>query len=101
MVKPISPSEIDKTKVIPEQVIEAFNELIQKNYLEGSSTVKLKEALDLVCEKMNITEANLDSRWFDVEDVYKKSGWSVKYESPCRDESFPPFFTFTEKRKRK
>ena len=42
MVHPISPSEIDKTKVIPEQVIEAFNELIQKNYLEGSSTVKLK-----------------------------------------------------------
>jgi hypothetical protein len=69
MVKPISPSEIDKTKVIPEQVIEAFNELIQKNYQNGSSTIKLKEARDRVREKMNITEANLDSRWLDVEDL--------------------------------
>jgi hypothetical protein len=98
MTKPIKPSEIDKTKVIPGPVIEAFNELIQKNYNNGSSVVLMDDALKLVSKKMNCTEENpLDIKWMDVEDIYRKAGWRVVFDQPAYNETYPTTYCFSRK----
>lgn len=99
MIKPIRPSEIDKTTVIPEAVIEAFNELITKNYLNGFSKVEVSEVCRLISEKMSINQSQVDSLWLNVEDIYRKAGWLVVYDAPGYNESYAASFTFITKKR--
>jgi hypothetical protein len=99
MIKPIRPSEVDKTTVIPEAVIEAFNELITKNYLNGFSKVEVSEVCRLISEKMAINQSQVNSLWLNVEDIYRKAGWLVVYDAPGYNENYVAFFTFTTKKR--
>lgn len=99
MIKPIRPSEVDKTTVIPEGVIEAFNELITKNYLNGSSNVEVSEACRLIGKKMAISQNKIKSEWLNVEDIYRKAGWRVVYDAPGYNETYAASFTFTTKKR--
>ena len=38
-----------------------------------------------------------DNKWLDIEAIYEKQGWKVRYESPCIGESFDAYFEFTPK----
>ena len=99
-VKPIKPTEVVKAKqtVFPDEVIEAFNELIVKDFRNGSAIVKQDEVTALICSKMNIHSQEVcDNHWLDVEDVFRKAGWRVEYDSPAYNESYPATFTFTKK----
>jgi hypothetical protein len=117
MTKPITPREVVKAKktIIPEFVLEAFNEMIAKNWADGSSCFKQDDVVDLIKAKwvasgQKVNEDEIfdshwedeifDSHWLDVEDVYRKAGWSVKYDSPAYCETYPATFEFKPRRKR-
>jgi hypothetical protein len=108
-MKPISPSQVVKTKVkpispsqvkkeIPEGVIEAFNELIQKYYQDGRAQFKLDEAVKLVCKKMKCKrDVPCDEHWMDVESLYEHAGWKVEFDNPGYNETYPATYTFRRK----
>lgn len=106
MTGPIKPSEVDtaKSKAIPSQVYEAFNELIAERWDGSSSYVKLDEVAKLVAKKLKRdgVEATVDElfhrKHFDVEPHYRKAGWKVEFDSAAR-ESHPASFTFSKKSK--
>ena len=99
-VKPIAPEDITKTKedFIPDEVIECFNEMIVEKWNGKESFFKQKEIVSKIKKKMNLkdTKKMYDEHWLDIEGMYIKLGWTVKYESPCYDQDFDSYFKFTK-----
>lgn len=99
-VQPITPKDvvIIKQNEIPDGIIKTFNELIIKHFNGVSSTFDLNQVVELACNKM--PEVSKDTmftkHWFDIEDLYNKNGWIVKFESPAHNETFVSYFTFTK-----
>lgn len=101
MAKPISASEIDQVKAasIPDEVIEAFNELIQKSWDGYQAIVKQSVVADLAAKKLNVSRQTLfDNHWLDVEKMFKQAGWKVDYDKPGYNEDYEASFTFSKKR---
>lgn len=98
-VKPLSPFEASAKRVFPDEVIEAFNELISENLLSSSATVRQDAAVTRIMAKMpNVTRAQVfDRGWLNVEDVYRAEGWEVEYDKPGYNESYAAHFTFTRR----
>lgn len=104
LVRPIKPSEVvaAKTAVLPDEVLEAFNELIVKKWDGRSATVKQDDVVTLAVEKLekrtekreNWREYAFEQGWFDVEDIYRAQGWDVEYDKPAYCESYPAKFIF-------
>lgn len=100
-IKPVRPQEVLdlKKQQIPDAVIEAFNELIANDFKSDSSTVMQKDVVKLLKVKgINVNEA-FDKGWLDVEGIYIKAGWNVRYDKPAYNESYEPYFVFSRKRK--
>lgn len=113
-VKPITPDEVDKTKVIPSFVIDAFNYLINKRFSEkginnGVAIVYQNEIISEIilraadpAIKVHFGPVNegriFQEGWLNVEDMYRKAGWQVKYDRPVAyaGENYEPFFEFTK-----
>lgn len=96
-VKPIRPNEIKLEETFPDEVILAFNELITENYRNGKSSFKSNDIIARIENKMGISRASIyKSHFLDVESLYRKNGWEVKYEQPCMGD-FEPYFEFTKK----
>ena len=104
-VKPITPREVvgKKQESLPDEVIEAFNELIAENWEGSSSRIKQIKAVAKIREKFlpkRITAKKMfDNNWLDVEDVFRKAGWDVEYDKPGFNETYEPIFEFSKKRK--
>ena len=101
-MKPISPNEVKQKRIesIPDFVIEATNNLIAKQWDGHRATVKLK---DLIAETLRIKpSANsrelFEDHSFDIEPVFRKSGWTVKYDQPAYNEDYDSFYEFTPKK---
>ncbi len=113
MTKPIAPEEVIglKKTIIPNFVIESFNELIAKNFLNNQSHIKQKDVVALIIQKYqsSITEGQINhetirqrifhEKWLDVENIYEAEGWKVNYDRPSYNETYEASFTFTAKRK--
>jgi len=110
MPGPITPSEAieKKQQIVPEFVFEAFNELIARNLSGGYATVKQDDVVALILKKMNSVSVTwegmgedrariFDEHWLDIEPLYKKAGWVVKYDSPGYNETYAATFTFKKK----
>lgn len=96
MAKPISPKS-KFAKKFPDQVIEAFNELIAKNMRDGEAKVSQDEVVALIVSKMGVDRADVfDNSWLDVESLYEKHGWTVTYDKPAYYESYGAFFVFSK-----
>lgn len=97
--KPITPKEIGSKNSFPEEVIDAFNELIPKN----GGIVMQNEVIDLIISKMQANgkevsrEDVFKNRWLDVEAVYRKAGWKVEYDKPGYNETYEASFSFRKK----
>ena len=97
-VKPITPQEaidgfIDN---IPPKIIQVVNELLMKKAspLASSITIKQDEILDLVCDE-NLSRATVfERKWLDIEEIYRRAGWDVKYDKPAYNESYDAYFVF-------
>lgn len=100
-VKPIKASEIDNKKgeAIPDSVFEVFNELITKNYSGGSATVYQKDVVRMLVKKGLTGSEIYDNHWLDVEDIYRKAGWKVKYDKPAYCETYDAYFVFSRRKR--
>jgi len=109
-VKPISPKALiearKKPDFFPPEIIEAFNELIAKNFNGHSATVDQEEAQELAISKMAKNGRKISSKdiynngWMDIEPLFRDNGWEVEYDKPGYNESYEAFFVFTPKRKK-
>lgn len=97
-VKPITPSEAKSKKIslIPEIVIECFNELISRKLdIYGSATILQKDVVNLIESRSDLTASQIYSnKYLDVEDYYRKAGWKVVYDKPAYCENYDAFFVF-------
>lgn len=99
-VKPITPKEVSSKREasIPDAVLEVFNDLIVKHWSGSSATIKQDEAAKIIAKKLKCSEEKLyENHWMDVEPIYKKAGWSVKYDKPGYNESYDAYFVFSKK----
>jgi hypothetical protein len=96
--KPITPGQArtKRTNSIPDEVLEAFNELIVEN-LRGRFSCFRQEAVEKrIMEKLKVSNQHIyESRWLDVEEIYRNAGWEVKYDAPGYNENYPATFDFT------
>ena len=83
MTKPIKPGDLlTPTPEPPDQVIEAFNLLIEKNFVGGRAVVTREAAEKEVRRLMrrhdaSFRNADFDPRWLDVAGYYREIGWHV------------------------
>ncbi len=99
-VQPISPDEVGLAKVVatPDEVFQAFNTLIALNYVGGYSTVKQDDVMELL-EATSLVRADIfKNGWLNVEEAYRSVGWTVEYDKPAYNESYPATFTFRKKK---
>jgi hypothetical protein len=98
-VKPVTPDDVValKSKIIPNVIIETFNEAIAKNFNGEHSTVFQHEIVAMLVGKDFTIEEIFKNRWLDVEDIYRDAGWKVYYDKPAYDESYEPSFTFRKR----
>lgn len=103
-VKPFSPAEAKAAQVtlIPDEVIEAVNELLAMEAGTGSScTLRQKDILALALKKFkehgqNYTVQTVyNNHWMDFENAFRKEGWKVDYDKPGYNESYEPTFHFS------
>lgn len=108
-VKPLTPEEAAKLSKaeheasIPDEVIEAFNELIKKNWRTWTATVGQHEVIQLAVDKSGgrLSPTMIyDNKWLDVEELFRKSGWEVDYDKPAYNETYEPTFKFSWPEKR-
>lgn len=102
-VKPMSPDEITDTKedLIPDEVIESFNEMIVEKWDGTKSFFRQKEIVSKIKKKMGLHSSSkkiFENNWLDVEKIYEELGWVVRYESPDRGtSSFEEYFKFSKR----
>jgi hypothetical protein len=99
MTKPITPDEAESGKHIPDEVFEAFNELIA----EGDGDVLQKDVVLRILAKIPDTtrEQIFKKGWLNVEPAYRKAGWKVTYDKPGYCETYEANFTFRRKKRTK
>ena len=92
MVKPITPSEVSSGKCIPDEVVEAFNELI----VECGGCVRQVDAVARILSKMpGVSRETIFARgWLDIEAMYRKAGWRVVYDKPGYNEDYEANWQF-------
>jgi len=96
LMGPIKPEEAFSGANIPEEVFEAFNELIQQNM----GTVCQDEVVSLIMKKMTISrDLVFKNGWLHVEEAYRRVGWEVEYDKPGYNETYPATFHFRVKKK--
>lgn len=90
---------IKKLASIPDEVIEAINELIVANWNGHSATFTQTNVVGLIQRKLHCSEDQIyKNHWIDFEDIYRNKGWSVTYDKPGFNESYEPTFKFTIKK---
>ena len=100
-VLPIKPGEVVKQKKesFPDEVFEAFNELIGEKFSGYCAQFKQDSVVVRMVQK-GLSRADIfDKGWLDVEDVYRTHGWDVEYDSPGYNESYSATFKFTPRKK--
>jgi hypothetical protein len=99
-VKPVTPDDVValKGKIIPDVIIETFNEAIARNFNGGYAAIYQREIVAMLNAKNISTEEIFRNRWLDVEDIYREAGWKVDYDKPAWNESYEANFTFRKKK---
>ncbi len=94
IIQPIKPSEVKSIK--PNEVLQAFNELIQEHWEGERACVKQDYAADLISKKLNISKEKVfEKKYLDVEEIYRDAGWKVTYNKPGYNENwYPAYFIF-------
>lgn len=93
---PIRPEEVAMAKMIPDAMLDAFNEEIVLNIQGSRSVVQQHKVLQRFLEKepeATQTQA-FEQGWLDVEAIYRNVGWDVQYHKPSMGDSWLPYFEF-------
>lgn len=100
MIEPIKPQDLAAGIVhaAPPFVVEAFNDLITANFLNGRARFTQKEVIAKIMTKVTVPqEAIYKNGWLNVEALYRSQGWGVEYDKPGYNESYDAYFVFTSK----
>ena len=100
MTKPVTPQDIAAAKGarLPEESIDVFNDLIVRDFNGMAARVIQGEAAELIAERPGTTVEEVFRRGLlDVEEVYRAAGWSVSYDKPGFNETYPAYFVFSRK----
>lgn len=82
-------------RVFPDFVIQAFNECIQASKQKKSDQVTRKAVVERIKALGGVTDSEIMSNnWLDVEQFYRKAGWTVVYHKQAFNESGDSYFTF-------
>ena len=95
-VAPIKPADVveKKSVVIPDVVMDTFNDLIARNFADGEARFEQEEVVKALVAKGHTREEIFANHWLDVEGVYRSAGWAVEYDKPAGGEAYPATFTF-------
>ncbi len=106
-MKPITPSQAQSKSGshIPDKVIEVINGLIILNLRDGSSCFTQEQAIVSILRALGTESADnasmratiFEKKWLDFESLYRKVGWTVVYDRPGYNETYPANWTFTIK----
>jgi hypothetical protein len=102
-MKVLTPKEAFERKKneVPLKVIECWNDVVVKNLSKGSkisSKFNLEELKTYMEEKLSMNREEIQANgWFDLEDHFRKNGWSVNFDKPGYNEIYKAFFVLTEK----
>ena len=100
MVKPLKPDEVQH--LIPQEVIEVFNEMIAEKWDGHSALLFQDEVTPVVANKLGVSESFVyKKRWLDVEELFRAEGWVVVYDKPAYCEEYRPYFKFSRPKKEK
>ena len=106
MVQPIKPENVveRKAELLPDHVINAWNNMIARNFKNGKAVIGQNDAIEEL--KLGM-EAGIpleqrramifEKGWLDIENVFEESGWKVVYDKPAYNENYEATFTFTPK----
>lgn len=99
-VQPITKQQAQEQKsarIFPDFVIQAFNECIAESQLKNSRTVLQKDVVKRIMKLGNIKRSQkiFDEHWLDVEDHYRRAGWTVTFDKPAYNESYEASFEFS------
>jgi hypothetical protein len=100
--KPITPEEASHLSEmeIPEFVFEAFNKAIIEKYDGNKASVLQNRVIELIIyfsEGIATRELIFSEGLLNIEDIYRKNGWSVEYDKPGFDETYEARFIFKKK----
>ena len=101
-MEPISPDQVQsaKDKNIPEEVIDAFNQLIVEQWDGREAIIAQEDAISrilaLMGKKEDYRQTLFTNRWMDVESMFRKAGWDVEYKKPAHNENFAATYTFSK-----
>lgn len=98
-VEPITPEEVINQRLnsIPDEVITIFNEMIVENWNNNGKYARLDQdkVVARIATRMNVHRQHIyDNGWLDVEPIFRKVGWSVKYDKPAYCEDYDAYFEF-------
>jgi hypothetical protein len=102
-VTPLTPSVASQLKdtTIPDDILEAVNSfLVSKS---KSITIRQNKLMAKIASIRGVDNTDMfrneiyNNHDLDFEDIYRANGWKVKYDQPCRGESFEAYFNFTKK----
>ncbi len=99
MSKPITPEIAQKLRKgsIPSFVINVFNDLIVKNLtVDGTASFSQEDVLDHISFHESSRDKIFKNKWLNVEDIFRKAGWNVEYDTPSVGDNYKARFTFTE-----
>jgi len=99
MSGPIKPKEVKGKLIarIPDKVYNVFNDLIVENWDGNSANFTQDEAVKRIAKIMLVSHDTAFKRgYLDVEDAYRKVGWTVEYDKPGYNENYEANFTFSK-----
>lgn len=98
-VAPISPADIADYKLatLPDCVIDTWNKAIAVAWNGRSAKILQTEITDKLASALNTTRSNVfSSGYLEIEDIYRKAGWTVSYDKPAYCEDYDAYFNFSK-----
>jgi len=102
-VQAIKPSDImdNLNTIIDPAVIQAVNEILKEKFRGDSVTILQKEIVSRAI-KINpklTSDILYKNHHLDFEPIFRKAGWSVRYDKPGYNESYEATFEFRSNKK--
>lgn len=98
-ITPITPDEIveEQSRRIPEKVIGVYNDLLVREWDGSRAIIYQDEVINDITAVMDISRDEVFRRkYLNIECIFKKVGWKVKYNKPAYGEEFKTNFLFTK-----
>lgn len=84
------------SREFPDYIIQAFNECITESKIKHSNRVGQNQVIDKILQinPNTLVREVFKNNLLDVENYYRKAGWTVEYYKPPYYDSSEPYFIF-------